>query len=62
MTDRQEIRVKAMELAIQFVGLGKPFKAMTEDLAKEKVDLTMEAIKIFTDRFESLILTVSDQR
>jgi hypothetical protein len=62
MTDRQEIRAKSVELAIQFIGFGKPFKAMTEDLAKEKVDLVMEAIRIFTNRFEALILEVSGQQ
>jgi hypothetical protein len=61
MTDKQEIRAKAAELAIQFIGIGKPFKAMSEELAEEQVDLIMEAIKLFTNRFEALILETSDQ-
>jgi hypothetical protein len=62
MTEKQEIRAKAIELAIQFIGMGRPFKPMNGALSNEDIDMVMQAIKLFTNRFELLILKTSDQQ
>jgi hypothetical protein len=68
MTDKQEIRAKSLELAINLIGLLGPFdiekarELFLKENGKEKFIKISKGLNLVTDIFESIIVDAFVQR